>query len=53
MVLLGKVGLFRLQMVVVDVMCPGWFWVVMGCLVWFGCLSFTLFMRFVVFFSVY
>ena len=50
MVLLGKVGVFGLQMVVVGMMFPGWFWVVMVCLMCFGCLSFSLFMRFVGFF---
>ena len=40
------VGVFRLQIPVVGVMCPGWFWVVVVCLVFFGCMSFTLFVRF-------
>ena len=49
MVLLGKVGVFRLQVVILGVICSCWFWVLMMC---FGCLLFTLFTRFVVF-SVY
>ena len=36
MVLLGKVCVLRLPILFVGVMCPGWFWAVMVCLVCFG-----------------